>query len=266
HRPQRPPLHPARGSGVHDAGDRRVAAHRRRPRALGRVLPRRARPRAARAGALRHRQRAAGARRRRARPRRTRAAAPHGPDRLPRRRRQRHLCGDDRPRPRLRQPAPVLHGHRGHGPLHRSVGPPLLPLRAVGGVPDVGERPDRPAHPAQVQGGVMLENTRLTYLFLYVRDLAAARAFYSDTLGLRVIEEDADAVKYDAGRAILALNRADDYAIDLPDRRDNSTDIVFLVDDLDAVRAGLEARGVSFLPTDHYQVGAIADFYDPDGH
>ena len=112
----------------------------------------------------------------------------------------------------------------------------------------------------------MLENTRLTYLFLYVRDLAAARSFYSDTLGLPVIEEDAGCVKYDVGQAILALNRARDYGIDLPERRDNSTDIVFLVDDLDAVRAGLEAQGVAFLPTDHYQVGAIADFYDPDGH
>lgn len=112
----------------------------------------------------------------------------------------------------------------------------------------------------------MDDDFRLTYLFLYVRDMQAARSFYLETLGLDLLEEDASCVKFAAGQAILALNRAADYDIDLPERRDNSTDIVFLVDDIEAVRAGLEARGVRFLPTDHYQVGAIADFYDPDGH
>lgn len=112
----------------------------------------------------------------------------------------------------------------------------------------------------------MLADSRLVYLFLYVRDLAVAREFYADVLGLEVLEEDGACVKFDAGQAILALNRAEDFGVVLPDRRDNSTDIVFLVDDVEAVRAGLEARGVRFLPTDHYSVGAIADFYDPDGH
>jgi catechol 2,3-dioxygenase-like lactoylglutathione lyase family enzyme len=32
------------------------------------------------------------------------------------------------------------------------------------------------------------------------------------------------------------------------------------------MRAALEQRGVSFLPTSWYQPGGIADFYDPDGH
>lgn len=112
----------------------------------------------------------------------------------------------------------------------------------------------------------MLADSPIVYLFLYVRDLAAARDFYADTLGLRVIEEDSGCVKFEVGQAILALNRADDYGVKLPDRRDNATDVVFLVDDVAAVRAGLEERGVRFLPTDHYSVGYIADFYDPDGH
>jgi catechol 2,3-dioxygenase-like lactoylglutathione lyase family enzyme len=112
----------------------------------------------------------------------------------------------------------------------------------------------------------MLTDARIVYLFLYVRDLAVARAFYADTLGLDVIEEDEGCVKLDAGQCILALNRAADYGIELPERRDNSTDIVFLVDDAEAVRAGLAKRGVRFLPTDRYQVGTIIDFYDPDGH
>lgn len=115
----------------------------------------------------------------------------------------------------------------------------------------------------------MLTDAPIVYLFLYVRDLAVARAFYEETLGLRVLEEDEDSVKYDTGPTILALNRAADYGITLPDPPyppDLSTDIVFLVDDIDSVRAALEKRGVQFTKTDRYEIGAITDFYDPDGH
>jgi catechol 2,3-dioxygenase-like lactoylglutathione lyase family enzyme len=112
----------------------------------------------------------------------------------------------------------------------------------------------------------MIADTRVVYLFIYVRDLERSRAFYEGTLGLHVIEEDDVSVKFDAGEVILALNRADDYKIVLPDGRDNSTDIVFLVDDLKSIQASLEARGIEFIPAVWYSVGGIADFYDPDGH
>lgn len=112
----------------------------------------------------------------------------------------------------------------------------------------------------------MLTDNRIVYLFLYVRDLAASRDFFERALRLRVIEEDADSVKYDGGEIILALNRAADYNITLPDEHDHSTDIVFLVDNVDLARAALEARGVRFTETHRYEIGAITDFYDPDGH
>jgi len=111
----------------------------------------------------------------------------------------------------------------------------------------------------------MLTETRVLYVFIYVRDLAVSRAFYADKLGLRVIEEDEGCVKLDGGNTILALNRAADYGIVLPDIRDHSTDVVWLVDDVAQARANLEARGVEFRPTDWYQPGGIVDFYDPDG-
>lgn len=111
----------------------------------------------------------------------------------------------------------------------------------------------------------MLEETRVVYVFLYVRDLDASREFYRDRLGLRVIEEDPGCVKFDAGLTILALNRASDYGIVLPDINDHSTDVVWLVDDIRQATANLQARGVTFKPTDWYQPGGIADFYDPDG-
>jgi catechol 2,3-dioxygenase-like lactoylglutathione lyase family enzyme len=111
-----------------------------------------------------------------------------------------------------------------------------------------------------------LTDSRVVYLFIYVSDLDVARDFYESKLGLRMIEEDQNCVKFDGGQVILALNRAADYGISLPKAQDNSADIVFLVDDLEAMRAALESRGVEFLPTDWYQPGGIVDFYDPDGH
>src|ERR1051326_9418996 len=112
----------------------------------------------------------------------------------------------------------------------------------------------------------MLAHSRIVYLFLYVSDLAASRAFYTQKVGLQIIEEDADCVKFDAGSVILALNRAGDYGIELPRPRDSSNDIVFLVKDAEATRAVLERRGLTLLPTSAYQPGKIIDFYDPDGH
>ena len=112
----------------------------------------------------------------------------------------------------------------------------------------------------------MLADSRIVYLFVYVTDLAVSRAFYRDRLGLQVIEEDDGCVKFDAGTVILALNRAADFGIQLPQPKDNSNDTVFLVEDIEASRAALERRGITFLPTSWYQPGGIADFYDPDGH
>jgi catechol 2,3-dioxygenase-like lactoylglutathione lyase family enzyme len=112
----------------------------------------------------------------------------------------------------------------------------------------------------------MLADSRIIYLFIYVSDLGKSREFYADKLGLRVIEEDAGCVKFDCGHIILALNLASDHKITLPQGKDNSADIVFLVENLDATRAAIEARGVSFSRTDWYEPGGITDFYDPDGH
>ena len=101
----------------------------------------------------------------------------------------------------------------------------------------------------------MLADSRIVYLFLYVTDLAVSTAFYRDKLGLQVIEEDASCTKFDAGSTILALNRAADHGIQLPRPKDNSNDTVFLVEDVEASRAVLERRGITFLPTSWYQPG-----------
>jgi catechol 2,3-dioxygenase-like lactoylglutathione lyase family enzyme len=106
----------------------------------------------------------------------------------------------------------------------------------------------------------------IPYVFLYVSDLERSRAFYERVVGLRVLEEDPDAVKYDTGDVVLALNRASDYGVVLRPDRDDSVLVVFHTPDLDATRADLISRGAEFDPTLRYEIGATACFYDPDGH
>jgi catechol 2,3-dioxygenase-like lactoylglutathione lyase family enzyme len=112
----------------------------------------------------------------------------------------------------------------------------------------------------------VLGDARIIYLILYVNDLAESRAFYEDQLRLRVIEADEGSVKFDVGQVILALHRARDYGIELAGRRDDSSDVVFLVDDVNAVRQDLETRGVTFVRRRTYEIGLVTDFYDPNGH
>src|SRR6185503_9567414 len=71
----------------------------------------------------------------------------------------------------------------------------------------------------------------------------------------------------DVGGTILALNRAKDFSMEVGGRPDDTSIIVFHVDDIDAMRSSLEARGVEFSgPTDRYDIGATATLYSPDGH
>jgi catechol 2,3-dioxygenase-like lactoylglutathione lyase family enzyme len=112
----------------------------------------------------------------------------------------------------------------------------------------------------------MLADSRVIYLFVYVSDLQLSRAFYQEKLGLRVIEEDPDCVKFDCGQVILALNRAADFNIPLPKTKDTTTEVVFMVENMAETRAALESRGVELLPTSDDEPGKIANFYDPDGH
>lgn len=112
----------------------------------------------------------------------------------------------------------------------------------------------------------VLTDARMLFLTLYVQDISESRAFYERRLGLEVIEADEESVKYDAGQVILALHRASDYGVTLSGRRDDASDVVFLVDDINRVRANLEARGVVFVRRRTYEIGLVTDFYDPNGH
>ncbi len=114
-----------------------------------------------------------------------------------------------------------------------------------------------------------LEDARMASLIVYVHDLDESRAFYGDLLGLRQVVDEADeagSVRFDAGVTVLDLRRAADYGITLAPQRDDSSDTVFLVDDVEAVSAALEKRGVTFARRRSYEIGKVIDFYDPNGH
>lgn len=116
------------------------------------------------------------------------------------------------------------------------------------------------------EGQGVLADARIVYVILYVSDLDRSRDFYENKLGLAVLEEDDDSVKYDTGLVILMLNRAGDYGISLAPGRHEFAEVVFLVDDANAIRAALEARGVELGTAFPCDPGIICDFYDPDGH
>jgi predicted enzyme related to lactoylglutathione lyase len=111
-----------------------------------------------------------------------------------------------------------------------------------------------------------LADAKVAYLIVYVEDMARARTFYEQKLGLRPIETDATFVKYDTGGVRLWLRLAGEDEIVLSQGTDDSCDIVFLVDDAKKMRQALEQRGLEIAHQRTYGVGTVVDFYDPDGH
>lgn len=112
----------------------------------------------------------------------------------------------------------------------------------------------------------MLTDSRLDHLIVYVHDLAESTAFYHRTLGLPLFGADGDCAYLGAGGLEFCLQPAADHGVQLYGRRDDSSDIVFLVEDLERMRSALEARGVEFVRRRSYEVGLVTDFYDPNGH
>ena len=107
---------------------------------------------------------------------------------------------------------------------------------------------------------------------LAVRDLDRARAFYTETLGLRQVDNEGDElVVLKSGDTVLNVYRSE-YA-----GTNEATAVTWEVDDIDAEVASLKGKGIFF---EHYDmpglklegdvhVGGgmkIAWFKDPDGN
>jgi catechol 2,3-dioxygenase-like lactoylglutathione lyase family enzyme len=104
---------------------------------------------------------------------------------------------------------------------------------------------------------------------VFVHDLAAARRFYGDVLGLRVTWEGDSAIGFDLDRAGLIVEVIGDDA----DSKDRALVGRFVgcsiaVDDIEETYSELKAKDVKFSGTPERQPwgGVLAHFEDPSGN
>lgn len=109
---------------------------------------------------------------------------------------------------------------------------------------------------------------------LFVEDLAEAKAFYQDALGLAVVFADADSAVFDLGNTVVNLlttaaapELIGPAATAAPDAG-SRFQLTVWVEDTDAVCAELAHRGVALLngPVDRPWGQRTASFQDPAGH
>jgi catechol 2,3-dioxygenase-like lactoylglutathione lyase family enzyme len=109
---------------------------------------------------------------------------------------------------------------------------------------------------------------------LFAEDLGAARRFYEDVFRLPVVFEDEDSAVFRFGDTLVNLLAAGqapslvEPAPVAPAESGARFQLTLEVDDVDAMCAELEARGVQFLngPMDRPWGVRTASFRDPAGH
>jgi predicted enzyme related to lactoylglutathione lyase len=104
----------------------------------------------------------------------------------------------------------------------------------------------------------------IDYVYFWTSDMDRAVRFYGRVLGLRLVHQDQSKwAEFDAGPLRFALHAAVEDRAPEP-----GGTVVFRVDDLDAVRAEIEARGAEFEePAGEIEGYArFASLRDPDGN
>ncbi len=110
---------------------------------------------------------------------------------------------------------------------------------------------------------------KLYALRIFVDDLAPARHFYRDILGLPIQwDHETSAFGVDAGVSLIIETVAKDAPADDRELVGRFVGCSLLVDDIDAEFARLKAAGVSFAgpPKKQYWGGTLAHFTDPSGN
>lgn len=122
------------------------------------------------------------------------------------------------------------------------------------------------------KGGIIMLGTAPPVCFVLAADLAAARRFYTDTLGLAEAGEDPFAVSYDLAGTMLRLTKVEGHT------PNPHTVLGWQVEDIEAVIDALVAKGVAMAIYEgfgqdargvwtHPASGAkIAWFHDPEGN
>lgn len=123
--------------------------------------------------------------------------------------------------------------------------------------------PDAPSHSL----------TGLGAITIFVRDLAAARRFYADALGLRQLYADDVSTGFDFGNTIINLLQEDEApgligpAKVAAAENGARAQLTIFVEDANAAVALLQSRGVTVIngPIDRPWGKRTACFTDPDG-
>ena len=144
----------------------------------------------------------------------------------------------------------------------RSVSLVLAAVASCGVI--VGLALSGPAEATQTEQRIKWSNTMLVQLA--VEDLDRAVEFYTQTLGLRLQERN-DAIQWariDIGIPNVTIGLGAGKTV----KGSGSVSFNLGVEDINAARAALEAKGVVFLgPTMNIPgVVQLADFLDPDGN
>jgi predicted enzyme related to lactoylglutathione lyase len=112
--------------------------------------------------------------------------------------------------------------------------------------------------------------TGVDFVSVPTKDLAAAREFYEKVLGLEASSvwqrpgEKALGAEFETGTVTIALIECEQVGIEFSP---NKVPIAFQVDDVEAARAELEAKGIEFRgETFDTGVCYMAFFEDPDGN
>jgi predicted enzyme related to lactoylglutathione lyase len=112
--------------------------------------------------------------------------------------------------------------------------------------------------------------TGVDFVCVPTRDIAAAMDFYGDVLGLERSklwqrgDEEPMGAEFEPGTVTIALLNTGKLGIEF---QANNAPIALQVDDVEAARAELESRGVTFVPeTMDSGVCHMAYFSDPDGN
>ena len=108
--------------------------------------------------------------------------------------------------------------------------------------------------------------TGVDFVSVPTRDLETAAAFYRETLGLRQsrYNPERNSAEYEPGDVTISVWRPEGMGIEF---KPNTNPIALHVDDVEAARAELESRGVTFQgATLDTGVCHMAFFADSDGN
>jgi predicted enzyme related to lactoylglutathione lyase len=112
--------------------------------------------------------------------------------------------------------------------------------------------------------------TGVDFVCVPTQDITAAMDFYGDVLGLERSklwqrgDEEPMGAEFEPGTVTIALLNTEKLGIEF---QANNAPIALQVDDVEAARAALESRGVTFVPeTMDSGVCHMAYFSDPDGN